>query len=335
MKTLIANEKTTSSLDNRLANLDYPNAQQAWASGADLAVALRPDFITLFEYLPNLGEIETLVTNCAVRYQQKGQYSPARWQKTTGLVLNPRALDQRLFSSEWQSLFAIQTDSSVALQIFDNQGLPVMTIRPTPLTNLVEWKKIIEFFQWEKPEAPRIQAKDTIKPAAATPHLTIDLEMQWRAMTDVHQFFGLLRQNKLSRQQAFRLVPEDLACQVDKLAIVSLIKKICNDGNEIMIFVTNNGCIQIFTGSVQQVLFQNGNLEIKAEQSTINIDTAQISESWLTRKPSEGGHVTSLELFNDKGEQIAQLYGQRTEGQAEQTTWRKQVEALAPLEGTV
>ncbi|MGC6743937.1 ChuX/HutX family heme-like substrate-binding protein, partial [Escherichia coli] len=50
----------------------------------------------------------------------------------------------------------------------------------------------------------------------------------------------------------------------------------------------------------------------------------------VTRKPTADGHVTSLELFAADGTQIAQLYGQRTEGEPEQTQWREQIDALTP-----
>ena len=48
---------------------------------------------------------------------------------------------------------------------------------------------------------------------------------------------------------------------------------------------------------------------------------------WVTRKPTSDGHVTSVELFAKDGTQIAQLYGQRSEG-TEQTQWRQQVDRL-------
>ncbi len=61
------------------------------------------------------------------------------------------------------------------------------------------------------------------------------LENDWRAMTDVHQFFGLLRKYQLSRQQAFRLVSDDLACRVARHALPSLLETVRQEGNEIMI----------------------------------------------------------------------------------------------------
>ncbi len=45
-------------------------------------------------------------------------------------------------------------------------------------------------------------------------------------MTDVHQFFGLLRKYQLSRQQAFRSVSDDLACRVDRHALPALLETV-------------------------------------------------------------------------------------------------------------
>ena len=52
--------------------------------------------------------------------------------------------------------------------------------------------------------------------------------------------------------------------------------------------------------------------------------------SWYGVTCGAAGHVTSLELFAADGTQIAQLYGQRTEGEPEQSQWRSQIDALTP-----
>lgn len=64
---------------------------------------------------------------------------------------------------------------------------------------------------------------------------------------------------------------------------------------------------------------------------TLHLIESEIAESWITRKPTQDGFVTSLELFDSKGQQIAQLYGQRTEGTKEQQQWREQLDALAKI----
>lgn len=60
---------------------------------------------------------------------------------------------------------------------------------------------------------------------------------------------------------------------------------------------------------------------------TLHLREESLDEVWVTRKPTSDGHVTSVELFAKDGTQIAQLYGQRSEG-IEQTQWRQQVDRL-------
>ncbi|VTM58683.1 hemin transport protein HmuS [Klebsiella pneumoniae] len=123
------------------------------------------------------------------------------------------------------------------------------------------------------------------------------LENDWRAMTDVHQFFGLLRKYQLSRQQAFRLVSDDLACRVDRHALPSLLETCARRGNEIMIFVGNRGCVQIFTGALEKLAPMRGWLNIFNTTFTLHLREESLDEVWVTRKPTSDGHVTSVELF--------------------------------------
>lgn len=73
-------------------------------------------------------------------------------------------------------------------------------------------------------------------------------------MADVHQFFSLPNRNKLPRQQAFRAVGDDLAFQVDNGALTQLLNSAQQWQNEIMIFVSNRGCVQIFTGQIEHLM---------------------------------------------------------------------------------
>jgi putative hemin transport protein len=85
------------------------------------------------------------------------------------------------------------------------------------------------------------------------------------------------------------------------------------EGNEIMIFVGNRGCVQIFTGALEKLAPMRGWLNIFNTTFTLHLREESIDEVWVTRKPTSDGHVTSVELFAKDGTQIAQLYGQRSE----------------------
>ncbi len=141
--------------------------------------------------------------------------------------------------------------------------------------------------------------------------------------------FALLKRHNVSRQQAFRAAGNDLAWQVSNNALATVLDLALQDGNEIMIFVGNRGCIQIFTGVVEKLVPMENWINIFNPRFTLHLMENQVSESWVTRKPSGDGFVTSLELFAADGSQIAQLYGQRSEGTPEQTRWREQVMSLS------
>ena len=101
-----------------------------------------------------------------------------------------------------------------------------------------------------------------------------------------------------------------------------------------MIFVGNRGCVQIFTGKIKRLMPHQAEgsdtkwLNIFNPDFTLHMIENGVAECWVTRKPTEDGFVTSLEVFDDQGNQIAQMYGQRTEGTPEQEHWRQQVMSL-------
>jgi len=215
-----------------------------------------------------------------------------------------------------------------SIQFFDHQGDALLKVYTTDHTDVAAWGDVLTRFIIA--DNPTLALKAVDAPAHSDGADAGSVEKEWRAMTDVHQFFSLLKRHNLSRQQAFRLVSDDLACKVDNSALAQLLETARQDRNEIMIFVGNRGCVQIFTGVVEKLTPMKGWLNIFNPTFTLHLLEETIAETWVTRKPTADGHVTSLELFAADGTQIAQLYGQRTEGEPEQSQWRRQIDALTP-----
>lgn len=294
------------------------------------AVALRPDFSELLQALEAVGETKSITRNAYAVHEQVGRYQNLHLGDHAGLILNPRALDQRLFPSQWKSAFSLVEKSERgdrnSIQIFDGAGDAVLKIYATPNTLMPEWHALIAAFSLAETPALIVTPAEPVNYASQPDAATI--EQEWRAMTDVHQFFGLLKRHNISRQQAFRSVASDLALKVDNGSLSELLKLAQADGNEIMIFIGNRGCVQIFTGPVEKLVPMENWVNIFNPAFTLHLMENTISESWITRKPTANGMVTSLELFAADGTQIAQLYGQRTEGEPEQSRWREQLAVL-------
>lgn len=259
-------------------------------------------------------------------HEQVGEFTHQHLSGHAGLVLNPRALDLRLFLSQWASAFRLNDNGRQSIQFFDPHGDALLKVYTTENTDMVAWDALIVAQTQQSPAPLAIRPADPLKFADSADGEA--LENEWRAMTDVHQFFGLLRKYNLSRQQAFRLVSDDLACRIDNQTLPGLLETIRQDGNEIMIFVGNRGCVQIFTGALEKVAPMRGWLNIFNTAFTLHLREESVDEIWVTRKPTSDGHVTSVELFAKDGTQIAQLFGQRSEGHPEQTQWRAQVDRL-------
>lgn len=312
--------------------LNLSEAELLHARVGQDAVRLKADVRGLLAALENVAETKAITRNEHAVHEHLGSYQNQHLNGHAGLILNPYDLDLRLFLNQWHSAFSLTEESKRgtrhSIQFFDEYGDAVHKVYTTDNTNMDAWHRLIaEFTQQDNP----LLVLSTIEPAVQTEPQTIDskaIDSEWRAMTDVHQFFNLLRKHGITRQQAFYAVDDDLAQRIDNQALKQLLQMAKNDQNDIMIFVGNRGCVQIFTGKIEKLMPHEEWLNIFNKKFVLHLIETDIVESWITRKPTKDGHVTSLELFSQDGTQIAQLYGQRTEGQPEQQKWRDQIDTL-------
>ena len=311
--------------------MNISEAELTFARVGHDAWRLRGEVREILSALEAVGETKCICRNEYAVHEQVGAFTNQHLNGHAGLVLNPRALDLRLFLNQWASTFHISETTAhgerQSIQFFDHQGDALLKVYTTQNTLVEEWAALLTRFIFAENPPLALQPANNSAPAAVTVDAqTVDQE--WRAMTDVHQFFGLLKRHELTRQQAFNLVGDDLACKVSNSALAQLLDTARQDGNEIMVFVGNRGCVQIFTGVIEKLVPMKGWLNIFNPTFTLHLLEESVAETWVTRKPTADGHVTSLELFAADGTQIAQLYGQRTEGEPEQTQWRTQIDAL-------
>jgi len=235
-------------------------AELAFARVGHDAWRLRGEIREILAALESVGETKCICRNEYAVHEQVGAFTNQHLGGHAGLVLNPRALDLRLFLNQWASAFHISETTSrgerQSIQFFDHQGDALLKVYTTDHTDVAAWGDVLTRFIIA--DNPTLALKAVDAPAHSDGADAGSVEKEWRAMTDVHQFFSLLKRHNLSRQQAFRLVSDDLACKVDNSALAQLLETARQDGNEIMIFVGNRGCVQIFTGVVEKLTPMKG-----------------------------------------------------------------------------
>ena len=283
-------------------------------------------FAALLEGMVGLGEVMCLTRNEHAVHERYGEFDNVKIGKVMGLVLN-KTIDLRVFMNKWAFGFVIEEEMKsglrVSLQFFDKSGVAVHKIYPTEATDRASFDALTEAWIDDKPEKIKVEAKDALP--IDRPDSEIDasaMRTDWEAMTDVHQFFGLLNKHKVGRMQALRLVGSDLAYQVPTDAITWALEKAAEDNVSIMVFVGSSGCIQIHTGPVKNIKPMGPWINVMDEKFHMHLRQDHVAHAWVVRKPSADGYITSLEAFDKDGQSFCLMFGERSEGNVELESWR-------------
>jgi putative hemin transport protein len=300
-------------------------------------VRLEPRFVDLFEQVPQLGAVMALTRNEAAVHEKDGAYEDMSHDGTVGLALGS-AIDLRVFYHAWASGFAVREETAhgvqKSLQFFDTQGHAVHKVFLREHSNHAAFDAFVE--RWQSgDQAPGL----TLGAKPTPPALNLDSDIDvpsfhaaWDAMTDTHQFFGILRKFGLARTQALRLAERHYAYPVANDALQGLLERAAHSTLPIMVFVGNRGMIQIHTGPVSNIRVMGPWLNVLDPGFNLHLRADLIASAWVVRKPTSDGIVTSLELFDVNGENIAMLFGARKPGTPELDGWRELIAGIAPLD---
>ena len=266
----------------------------------------------------------------------EGTYDNIQFFGSTGQSVS--TIDLRIFSGRWRHGFAVTEEgrrgTSRSLQFFDAAGAAVHKLYLRPESAATVYDALVAAHR--APDQGPGQAIEPAEPVTADrPDAEIDAEglrAAWRALTDTHQFFGMLHRFGAGRTQALRLAGEALAAPLAEGALEKVLEKAQASELPFMVFVGNPGMIQIHTGPVKKVAPMGPWINVLDPGFNLHVRTDRIAQAWRVRKPTADGTVTSVELYDHAGTQIALLVGKRKPGMAEQAEWRALAESL-PLAG--
>lgn len=321
-------EKPQLRIRNAAAELEVTEVELlATRCGQDV-MRLTPDFKAIFEEIESLGKVMALSRNESVVHERKGVYLNPSFGPHASLFVG-EDIDLRMFMQCWDTVFAV-TDQSVrgtrkSIQFFAKDGEAVHKIYLVNDSNEEAYNELIKKFK-----SPDQSPAQNVEPKAAKPEEKPDQDIDvegfqqgWINLKDTHAFFGLTRKYGVSRPQALRLAPKgDYAVKVSNTASREILQKAAETQVPIMVFVGNQGMIQIHTGPVKKLLEHGTWYNVMDPMFNLHLNEADIAESWVVRKPTEDGTVSSLEVFDKNGELIVTFFGKRKPGIPELTDWR-------------
>ncbi|UYW01042.1 hemin-degrading factor [Flavobacterium agricola] len=287
------------------------------------------DFKAILLDVEKLGKVMALTRNNECVHERKGVYLNPDFSSPHAQLFVGEAIDLRIFLNHWKFAFAVAEPMGEtlrkSLQFFGKDGEAVHKIYLTSQSNEVAFAELVEKYKQQKP-VTELDLDKSITKITEKPDTEIDIEgfkTEWKNLTDTHNFFGLLRKYGVSRTQALRLAPD--ACYAKKIKkenIVYLLGKAQSQQIPIMVFTGNKGIIQIHTGEIHKTMWHNNWYNILDPDFNLHLDMDRVAETWVVRKPTEDGIVTSVEVFNTEGEIIVQFFGKRKPGIPELKSWR-------------
>ena len=306
------------------------------------AVPLNGLWLDLLQTLELCGPLMALTRNESTVHEKIGVYQNLSSAGHMGLALGEE-IDLRLFFNKWHAGYAVTelaanpgNRPNVSLQFFDAHGKAVHKIFQRDATDRDAFASVVEQFA-EVGRLCTFTAADM--PSRPRPDALVDasaLADHWAAMTDTHEFFGLLRKYEVERQQSFRLMQGRFAWSLAKSALRELLHDASFEGVPIMVFVGSPGCIQIHSGPVKRIepMDIRGVRWLNVIDPSFNLHLREdsIAHVWRVEKPTSDGVVTSVEAFDTDGELMAMFFGARKPGKPEREDWRALAHRLTPLE---
>ncbi|MCO6185248.1 hemin-degrading factor [Rhizobium sp. L1K21] len=299
------------------------------------ATRIATDFELIFPRLEALGEVLALTRNESAVHEKIGVYDRYIQGKHAAMMLG-ELIDMRMFPKHWVFGFAVEMAAGDAVkrsfQFFDAAGDAVHKIHLRPASNVEAWRALAgELALANQSSSLQTSASvlEVYENDAAVPHT--ELRERWEAMTDTHQFVGILRKLKISRLAALSTIGDDFAWRLDHDAVALLMEQVAEIAVPIMCFIGNQGCIQIHSGPIKTTKAMGPWLNVMDETFHMHLRNDRLAEIWAVRKPTDKGHVTSLEAYDADGNLVIQFFGKRIEGQDERVEWRAIVENLPRL----
>lgn len=297
---------------------------------------LKPQWLEILQALQPCGPLMALTRNEAVVHEKDGIYQGFTKEGPIGLC-NNEDIDLRLFFFAWHAGFAVTESGRYgqpmhSLQFYDQHGTAVHKIYVRPQTEMQAWEQVVQAFA---DSAQRYSFVEKAERAPVADDASIDaagLRQAWAQLKDTHDFFGMLKTFGCERQQSFRLTRGAFCEPLSNTAVTQLLEQAASAELPIMVFVGSKGCIQIHSGPVRHIkpLQTPGSDWINVLDPGFNLHLRRdlITSTWLVRKPTTDGVVTSVELFDATGDVVVMFFGVRKPGQAELQAWRTLAEGL-------
>jgi putative hemin transport protein len=323
--------------------LEVSEAELLATTIGDDCIRLAGSWQDLLKRFKALGHVMSLTRNDACILEHKGTFQKVnvfgKDDHAMATVIGP--IETRVFFKNWHVAFAVSQEKRGRLlqtiQVFDKAGDAITKIYLQEKSDEAAFHQLINDFrskdQSPEQEVAHYDQEDFLE--------SIDQESflrEWDALKDTHDFFPMLRKYQVNRFHALKLAEDRFTYQIETSAVEQILRIASKTKLPIMIFAGNKGNLQIHQGKVRTIrLLERGHggveqwLNVLDPAFNMHLRMDLVNTTWVVKKPTEDGMVTSVELFDEDKNLIAQFFGLRKPGKPQQEEWNMLVSSLERL----
>ncbi|MGB2202371.1 MAG: hemin-degrading factor [Pseudooceanicola atlanticus] len=287
--------------------------------------------------LESLGRLMALTRNDSIVSEVHGTYGGYRAGDHAALVLGDE-IDLRIFPKHWVHGFAVEAETKQGLrrsfQVFDAAGDAIHKVYLPLDADPSDWTALRDSLATgDSSDRLDTAPRPAVEGARTDPEKADKLRQEWDALTDTHQFLMLTRRLKINRLGAYRMAGEPYARRLNAEGLGALLIRMGETGVPGMIFVGNQGCIQIKSGPIGPISTMGPWLNVLDPGFDMHLRGDHVAEVWAVTKPTRRGPAVSVEAFDAQGGLITQVFGHRTAEVDHNDAWMELVASMPSAEG--
>jgi putative hemin transport protein len=127
------------------------------------------------------------------------------------------------------------------------------------------------------------------------------------------------------------VIGTDAAYKITGKSVETLLETASKRQQPIMVFVSNQGMVQIYSGLIEKTEAKHGWFNVLDPDFDLHLRQSGVDHGWVVRRPAKSGTITSVEFYDTKGEQVVNFFSRRDPGKEETKVWRDIVANLPHL----
>ncbi|MDO4728264.1 MAG: ChuX/HutX family heme-like substrate-binding protein [Bacteroidota bacterium] len=299
-------------------------------------VRLENKAVEIFKSIASLGRVMVLTRNEECVHEEKGLFQEVEVMDNNQLRVNNENINLRIDLNSISKVFGV-TDHSAhgtqqSIQFFDKSGEAIHKIYLTADSNQQTYDAILEQYRSSDQLSQEAVSEVNKLIKDEKPDVEVDLEgfhSAWKSLESACHFGKLIESFGLTRIQALRLAPSDYyADKIDNNSIVKMLEEVAKAKVPVVISVSNAYVYQTFKGIIRKTMWHQTWYNIMDPDFNLHLDMSKIAATYVVRKPSNSGTVTSIEAYNEMGELIVHFFSPNAELDTEQSAWREIVGKL-------